>query len=140
MHWDLFLERHHSATNFNHDDVCGSPLFAPPSTSARVQSRFEFVDLVVVCALTTTGVTGITVWYQRGTSWYNARYTRAPEYMYKYIWYVQVPEVHLQMACEYMNAYVPFVTYVWRTMENKCISLVLVIFYYFCTYLLLFTV
>ena len=33
--------------DFNPDGVCGVPLFAPPSISARVQSRFEFVELGV---------------------------------------------------------------------------------------------
>ena len=46
-------------------------------------------------------------------------------YMYEYtgIWYVQVPEVHLQNTCEYMNAYLRFVTYVLRTSVNICIYL-----------------
>ena len=31
--------------DFDRKDVCGSPLFFPPFTSARVQSHFEFVQL-----------------------------------------------------------------------------------------------
>ena len=31
--------------DFGPEDVCGGPLFCPPVTSARVQSRFEFVEL-----------------------------------------------------------------------------------------------
>ena len=31
--------------DFGREDVCGGPLFAPLFTSARVQSRFEFVEL-----------------------------------------------------------------------------------------------
>ena len=41
----LSLARHQSTTDFDPDSACGGPLFTPPSTSARVQSRFEFVEL-----------------------------------------------------------------------------------------------
>ena len=41
----MSLERHQRATDFDPGGVCGSPIFALPFTSARVQSRFEFVEL-----------------------------------------------------------------------------------------------
>ena len=43
-HWALSLARHQSSTDFE-SDICGGLLFAPPFTSACVQSRFEFVEL-----------------------------------------------------------------------------------------------
>ena len=45
VHWALSLERHQRPTDFDPGGVCGGPLAAPPSTSARVQSRFEVVEL-----------------------------------------------------------------------------------------------
>ena len=33
------------ANNFDSGGICGGPLFAPPSTSARVYDSFEFVEL-----------------------------------------------------------------------------------------------
>ena len=44
------------------EGVYGAPVFACPFTFARVQSRFEFVEpgRDIICALITTGVTGIT--------------------------------------------------------------------------------
>ena len=112
-----------SFVDFESDSVCGGPLFAPQSTSVRVQDRFEFVEL------------------GRGMSFNHHRrhwdyrlvlltidYTRA-QYMCKHMWYVQVPEVHLWNTYEYLNTYVPFVTYVWRAWETICIYLVLMIFH-----------
>ena len=32
---------------FHHEGVCGSPFFAPPFKSSRVQCSFEFVELGV---------------------------------------------------------------------------------------------
>ena len=45
VQWHLYLERHQSATDFDPEGVCGRPIFAPPLTSARLESRFEFVEL-----------------------------------------------------------------------------------------------
>ena len=45
VHWALSLERHQRATNFDPDGVCGGPIFAPPSTSVRFQSRFELAEI-----------------------------------------------------------------------------------------------
>ena len=45
VHLALSFERHQRATDLDPGGICGGPLFAPPSTSARVQSRCEFVDL-----------------------------------------------------------------------------------------------
>ena len=45
VHWGLSLERHQSATDIDPEVVRVGPLFSPPSTSARVQSRFEFVEI-----------------------------------------------------------------------------------------------
>ena len=64
----------------------------PPCSSVTVMRLLPpplIVCLAVVCALTTTGVTSITAWYQPDNTWCRALY------MYEYIWYVQVPEVHL---------------------------------------------
>ena len=47
--------------------------------------------------------------------------------MYERMWYVKAPEVHLNHIYEYMNAHVPFVTYVWRTWETICIYFVVMI-------------
>ena len=41
----LSLEHHRKTMDFGPEDVCGGPLFAPPFTSARVQSCLEFVEL-----------------------------------------------------------------------------------------------
>ena len=53
-----------SATDFDPDGVFGGPLLVPPSTSARVQSRVEFVELgrgvCSTCQGEVPGVTGIT--------------------------------------------------------------------------------
>ena len=40
-----FVARHGTTIDFGPEGVCGDPVFAPPFTSARVQSRFEFVEL-----------------------------------------------------------------------------------------------
>ena len=66
-------------------------MFAPPSTSARLQSRVEFVELGRgTCSNyqgEVLGVTGITGWYQvPGTI-----YESTAVHMYKNIWYAQVP-------------------------------------------------
>ena len=45
LHWGLALSHHQRGTDFDRGDVCGSPLIYQPSTSARVQNRFEFVEL-----------------------------------------------------------------------------------------------
>ena len=45
VHSRLSLERHQSAFDFDPEGVCGGPLFSPPFTSARVQSRFDFMEL-----------------------------------------------------------------------------------------------
>ena len=77
-------------TDFESDGVCGGPLFARPSTSARIQSRFEFVELGGgMCSNyqgDVPGLTGITGWYQVPGTIYDSTL-----YMYENIWYVQVP-------------------------------------------------
>ena len=45
IHRRLSLERHQLPTDFDPGGIYRGPLFAPPSTSARVQSRFGFVEL-----------------------------------------------------------------------------------------------
>ena len=45
VHWGLALSHHQRGTDFAPCDVCGSPYLCPPSTSARVRNRFEFVEL-----------------------------------------------------------------------------------------------
>ena len=67
VHWRLSLERHQSTIDFDPGGVCGGPLFAPPFTSARVQSRFEFVELGNMYSNyqgEVPAVTGITGWCQ----------------------------------------------------------------------------
>ena len=66
--WCCFLTvLDQSATDFDPDSVCGGPSFAPPSTSARVQSQAEIVELDAgMCSNSQGGVsaaTGITGWY-----------------------------------------------------------------------------
>ena len=50
------------------EDVCRGPLFGPPFNSARVQSRFEFVELGGDMCFNCQGVvqagTGSSGWYQ----------------------------------------------------------------------------
>ena len=45
VHRGLALSHHQRGTNFAPCDVCGGPYQCTPSTSARVQNRFEFVEL-----------------------------------------------------------------------------------------------
>ena len=60
-------ECHQSATDVDAEVVCGDPLLAPLYTSARVQSRFEFVELGGDMYQNYHGkdstVTGMTGWY-----------------------------------------------------------------------------
>ena len=78
------LERHQSATDFNPGGVCGGPLFSPPLTSARVQSRFEFVKLgTYICALIPQESLGL----QAGTKHYirkHSMYVPSIYGMYRY--------------------------------------------------------
>ena len=89
VHWPLCLARHQSTTGCESDGICGGPLFAPRSTSARVQSRVEFVELGGgMCSNyqgEIPGVTGITGWYQVPDTIHESTV-----YMYENIWYVQV--------------------------------------------------
>ena len=70
VHWGLSLARCQSTTDFDTDGVCGSPLFPPRSTSARIQHHFEFVELGCGMSMCSNYqgevpvVTGITGWYQ----------------------------------------------------------------------------
>ena len=66
-------------------------------------------SLVVICALLARGKFKPELEFQAGTSSYHVLS------MYDNIGYVEVPEDHLFNTYGYMNAYVPFVTYVWRT-------------------------
>ena len=45
VHWSLSLAHHRNSIHFESDGVWGGPLFAPPSSSACVQNRVEFVEL-----------------------------------------------------------------------------------------------
>ena len=45
VHCFLSLGRNRKTIDFGPEGVCGGPLFAPPFASARVQSRFDFVEL-----------------------------------------------------------------------------------------------
>ena len=89
----LSLERHQSAIDFDPGGVCGGPLCAPPFTSARVKSRFEFVEIGRgMCCSNYQGevpaVTEITGWYQLVPR----TIYESTVYMYENIGYVQVPE------------------------------------------------
>ena len=78
VHCPLFLAYHQSTTDFDADGVCGSPIFAPPSTSARVQSCFEFVEAGGgMCSNYHRRHWDYRLVPQAGTSWYHALYTRA---------------------------------------------------------------
>ena len=83
-------------TDFESDGVCGGPLFAPPSTSVRVQSHFEFVELGGMCSNYRRRH-----WHYRLVpGWYQlvprtVYESTVPGIMYEYISYLQVPEVHL---------------------------------------------
>ena len=124
----------HRSTLYRH----GPPLFAPPSTSARAQSRFEFVEIGRGMFFNYQGeVQAITRIIGCSHLVPRAIY-ESTVYMYENIEYVQVPEDPLCNTYGYMNAYVPFVTYVWRTWENICIYLVAMILYAFL-HLLRFT-
>ena len=68
-YWALSLAHHQSSTDSESDGVCRGPLLAPPSTSSRVGNRFSWWRLVMLCALTTTGVTGITSMHLAGVPW-----------------------------------------------------------------------
>ena len=84
----LSLDRHQNTIDFDPGDVCGGPLFAPPSNSARVQSRVEFVELGGNMYSNYQGEgaagTGITGWYQLVTLARTTHYIRTSMY-------VQVP-------------------------------------------------
>ena len=90
----LSLERHQRATDLDLG-VCGGPLFAPPFTSARVQIRFEFVELGRDVFSNYQGEvpagTGITGWYNLVP---HPIYERTV-YMYETIGYIRAPELHL---------------------------------------------
>ena len=105
VHWGLSLARRQSTTDFDTDGVCGSPLFAPRSTSARIQIYFEFVELG--CGMDMCSnyqgevpvVTGITGWYQVPGS------IREQCKLHDNIW-LQVPGSPVTyVSYEYMNAY-----------------------------------
>ena len=71
----------------------------------------------MICALIARGKLKTEQKFQAGTSSYFQAGTSSYHALYKYdnIGYVEVPEDHLFNTYEYMNAYVPFMTYVWRT-------------------------
>ena len=98
VHWGLSLAHHQRPTDFDRVHVCGGPLFWPPSTSACVQNRSEFVELGGdMCLINCTGEvqagTGISGWYQLVLScWHQLDHAL---YKYENIKYVEVPEDHI---------------------------------------------
>ena len=58
----LALSHHQRGADFGREGVCGGPYFCDPSTPARVQHRFEFVELgremSSNCPTRHTGITG----------------------------------------------------------------------------------
>ena len=66
VHRRWSIERHRKSMDFGREGGCGGPYLCAPSTSARVQRRFEFLELARDISSNCTGVTGITGWY-RGT-------------------------------------------------------------------------
>ena len=44
---EIYPKRHQRAINFDPGGICGGLVLAPSFTSARLQSRFEFVELGV---------------------------------------------------------------------------------------------
>ena len=89
-------------------------LHLPLLASKAVLSSWS---LVMICALIARGKLKTEQKFQAGTSSYFQAGTSSYHALYKYdnIGYVEVPEDHLFNTYEYMNAYVPFMTYVWRT-------------------------
>ena len=67
----LSIERRRKSMNFGRESGCGGPYLAAPPTSARVQSRFEFVR--GICTGELQARTAISGWYQ-----VPARTTQAP--------------------------------------------------------------
>ena len=68
VHWGSSLAHHQRETDFDAGHVCGTPLLYPPSTSARVLNRLEFVELGGDMCSNCTGEgeagTRISGWYQ----------------------------------------------------------------------------
>ena len=68
VRWGLAVSHPQRGTDFAPCDVRGGPFLCAPSTSARVQNRFEFVDLSLDMSSKYTGEvqarTGISGWYQ----------------------------------------------------------------------------
>ena len=68
VQWGLALAQHQRASDFVREGGSGVPLLFHPSTSARVQNRFEFVELAGDMSSNCTGEvqaeTGISRWYQ----------------------------------------------------------------------------
>ena len=62
------LSHHQRGTDFGHEGGFGGPYLCAPSNSARVQNRFEFVelgrDMSSNCAGEVQARTGISGWYQ----------------------------------------------------------------------------
>ena len=104
VYWGLPLAHDQGGTNFAPCDVCGGPLLCPPSTSARVQSRYGFVELGRDMSCNCTGEvqagTGISGWYQLSS--YHALCK------YENIGYLEVPDDHL------------YIQYVWIWIYECC--------------------
>ena len=96
-----------------------SPLLAPKA----VLNSWRMVVVHTLITRELPAVTGITGWYHLVPR----TIYESTVHMYENIGYFQVPGDHLYNTYEYMNAYAPSVTYVWRTWDNIGIYLVLII-------------
>ena len=115
------LIRQQRATDFDPGGICGRPLFSPPSTFARVQSRFEFVELGGDMCYYYQGEvppgTGITGWYQL-----------VPHTIYVPV-YIVCRGTRFTCIIR-MNIWMrmhPFVTYAWRTWEHILLLIFVVV-------------
>ena len=93
VHRRWSIERHRKSMNFGREAGCVGPYLCAPPTCARVQSRFEFVELArEMCSICTRSH-----WEYRLLR-EQARGTRC-QALYKLdnigYWYVEVPEDHL---------------------------------------------
>ena len=85
VHWGLSLEHHQRGTDYALRDVCRGPLLCPPSTYARVQNHFEFVEFGGDMCSNFTGEvqagTGSSIWYQLILLFFSGWYQLLPRAM-----------------------------------------------------------
>ena len=75
LHRRWSIERHRKSMDFSGEGGCGGPYLCAPSTSARVQSRFEFVELTRDMSSNCTGENKRELEFHAGTSFQAVVYT-----------------------------------------------------------------